>query len=651
MGVMTCFARPCLVAAALVTSVQAQVIAPKANWAGALPSSTVIGARADTIVTKMLASFGAVDRAKIQREFDAFAKSPRGSATERVRSATYLAAGYDNLALLFAADAVRRDPKDGLSAGNLGALIYSKDGPGAAVELLRYANDLAPKTLSIVTTLGCVAMALGEIDRAKPYFEAALRIDMNAGEALLGMGAYWMHKRDPKAAFEYFVRAGGVTYERKAALLPPPVDSDGDPVPPPKPVEAPPSGASASGAESEGGSAHPTGVDVTFPPSPDWSGPDAFVAAGTSRTKFGEWFTAERDRKMQRLSDVLGQYASKPFPSGDPIPGVTPVEPLSTDYPRALNDQWLTANIKKAIKDFDARVAPGLARLGSAPQFVPPPSSGSSSLPAAQAALRAAIRKNCTDAHALLTGTWMVIKPAQAKLFDDVNELLKKYYKAQAGWIRKIDDPDLYAAAVAGRDAIVLSTYSALLLQEDVLRIALALSIVSGGTESSTQCPGEAGSKAPDAPADPPLPELGAPPRVPCPFAKSPIDLSGKIESLDISAEFKLDCEGVKYGAGAGPFSAARTRIFKTKTIVDYKVEVEKSVSDKGGTLSVKATGAVQIVRTDAGRETMTTNVELEGKAAIWGVAEASITGGLSSIASDVQTKKPPPPSPTTETP
>ncbi len=637
-------ARPLLAVALYASVLRAQTITPKMRWDAPLPAATAVGARADSEVTKMLLAFAPNERAHLQREFEAFTRDPRGLALEHVRSATYLAAGYDRLALLFAADAVRRDPSNGISVGNYGALLYAKDGPALAVETLRYANAIAPKTLAIVTTLGNVALALKDPVRARPFFESALRINGEAGEALLGMGVYWMQMGDPKSAFGYFARAGGVTYERKMEMTRPPVDGNGDPIVPPTPIEAPTASTASEGPGAGGGSAHPTGVDVEFPPSPDWATPDAFVAAKQSREHFAQWFADQRDEAFKRLRAALDHYASKSFPTGDE-PGTTPAPPLGSDYVRGINDNWLSTRSKRALKDFSASIKPGLAAMANGQGATPVGGTPTgeftaAALEAERANLAAAISKNCTDAHAALTGFWMALKPAQAKLFDDTNDLLKQYYKAQAGWIRTIDDPDLYAAAVAGRDAIVLNQYSALLLNEWGLRMAVALAIASGGTESSTTCPGQALPPPPSVPADPPHPELAAPPKLPCPFKDQPLDLSAKIKSIDVGFDFKLACDGVKYGVSGGPFSASRERIFHTKTIIDYKAEVEKSVSGQGATLSLKATGTVQIIRTDAGRETMTTGVELEGKAVISGLAEASITGGLTSTASDTFTPK-----------
>lgn len=615
----------------LVSRLPAQTIVKPVRWDTPLPAAAVIAARADSAVTKMLAVFPAFERAQIQKQFDAFARTPKGIGAEHVRAASYMAAGYDNLALLFAADAVRRDPMNGLSVGNYGALIYSKDGPAAAVETLRFADSIAPNTVSVMTTLGNVALTSHALERARVFFQKVLRIDGDAGEALLGMGKYFMEKQDPKSAFPYFVKASGFTYDRKAETAPPPTDSKGKQIVPPEPVEAPAPPSSGGGSDDGGGSAHVTGMDIDLAPSPDWSSPDAFVAASEHRKHYAQWYISKRDAAMAQVMAAAKRISTPKNHVINSVPGAPRTEQLSTDRPRSLNEAWLMGHFDKALDDFSDAIKPAMNRLGNSQQFTPPaPLSGD--IPAAAQQFREQVRKSCQDAHALLTGEWMAIKPAQAQLFDDVNALLKKYYKAQGGWIRKIEDPDEYAAAVASRDAIVASTYAALLMNEDGLRMAVALGIAAGGTESSTKCPGDVVIPEPPPSADSKTPELAGPPQVPCPFRDNPIDLSGKLESIvDISAEFKLDCNGVTYGGGAGPFNSSRTRIFHTKTIINYKVEVEKSVSQMGASASVRAMGNVQITRFDTGKQTITTSVELEGKVAVKGVAEASITGGLSS--------------------
>jgi hypothetical protein len=348
--------------------------------------------------------------------------------------------------------------------------------------------------------------------------------------------------------------------------------------------------------------------------------------------------------RVEQGGAAMGQKIAQQMQGGS-SPDTIEAKPVPTEYARRLNDIWLEAEVRKAHDAFNKSAGPKLNQLGSAQTLQPPQSTGPGmpDVVAAAAAFKATMRRLCLEEHAVVTGSWQAIKLAQEQLFSDVSDALRKYYKAQAGWIRLIRDRDEYLVAYSMRDLNVLVNYNGLLVFEDGLRLGIALAIAGGGTGSIHQCPGD--GAPPDRPPQEPdlkTPELAPPPPIPCPFKDHPLDLSGKLPLVDmVEAEFKLGCDAVSVGAGAGPFKASRRRVFKQRTETHYEVGVDKSVSGQGATLSVKATGTVDVVRHDDGRETVNTGVELQGKAEIWKVAEASITAGATSTYSSKPAKKP----------
>lgn len=624
----------------------AQRAAIQLVWDAPLMTGAAVAKRADSLATQLLAALPAVTRTAVNVEFADFSRKVNTGAAERVRSAGFLNVGFDNLALLYIADAVRRDPADATSVGNFGSLVFAAGDAAKAAGLLRYAHSIAPKSASIAVSLGNVMMALGASARARPLFEEVLRTDPANGEALLSMASYWVEKGLPLEAFPYLARAGAVTYSRKAEIAPPAQDADHNPVPPPQLVEAPgtaasaPSGA-AGGAGGAGDTEHLTGMDVEFPAYPNGFGEiDTFIAAGSGRQQFAKWFQGELTKAQARIgssSEAKGRRMMEA--ASNPDPDMIEARPMPTDYARKLNDIWLEAEVRKAHAAFKATSGPKLAQLGKAQNLTPP--SGATSSPEA---FKAAMRKMCQDEHAMVTGIWMAINGAQQQLFVDVNEALRKYYRAQGGWIRTIADRDDYTIAYSMRDLHVISEYDALLTFEDGTRLGMGLSVAGGGTGSINQCIGDGPPAPPKPPQPPDPPQLAPPPQFPCPFKDHPMNLSGKVPVVGVEAEFSLGCDAVKLGAEAGPFKASRTRVFKQRTTTHYEVSADKSASGLGATISVKATGTVDVIREDSGREVVNTGIELQGKSEIWNVAEATITASAVSTYSVKPAPKAPAP-------
>ena len=78
----------------------AQKTGPQSIWDEPLLKPAAVALRADSIARGLLATFPAVTRTTVNRELEGFARTVNSGAAERVRSAAFLNAGYDDLALL-----------------------------------------------------------------------------------------------------------------------------------------------------------------------------------------------------------------------------------------------------------------------------------------------------------------------------------------------------------------------------------------------------------------------------------------------------------------------------------------------------------------------------------------------------------------------
>ncbi|MFA6360621.1 MAG: tetratricopeptide repeat protein [Dysgonamonadaceae bacterium] len=81
-----------------------------------------------------------------------------------------------------------KEPKDPLSANNLGAALLQTGDYTRALQVLLYANNLRPNVGLILTNLGWVYRELGSVDNAKKQFNKALSVAEEMSSPYLGLG-------------------------------------------------------------------------------------------------------------------------------------------------------------------------------------------------------------------------------------------------------------------------------------------------------------------------------------------------------------------------------------------------------------------------------------------------------------------------------
>jgi tetratricopeptide (TPR) repeat protein len=146
--------------------------------------------------------------------------SPQGISTleSSFAAAARAAAGADagliflsindvSAAVYATAISARRDPKDALTANNLGSALKVARSYDSALSVLLYANALQPRSPIVLTNLGNVAFALGDGPTAADFYQQALAASADHPPALTGLGSLALCRGDEEAAARYFRKA------------------------------------------------------------------------------------------------------------------------------------------------------------------------------------------------------------------------------------------------------------------------------------------------------------------------------------------------------------------------------------------------------------------------------------------------------------
>lgn len=101
------------------------------------------------------------------------AKNPQDAATRHVQLNWQVMAGNNDAAVQGYEALLKSNPKDVLALNNLAMMLRGKDNP-RALELVRKADELAPKSPAIMDTLALLLMDTGDVPQARQLLESAV---------------------------------------------------------------------------------------------------------------------------------------------------------------------------------------------------------------------------------------------------------------------------------------------------------------------------------------------------------------------------------------------------------------------------------------------------------------------------------------------
>ncbi len=102
---------------------------------------------------------------------------------------------------------------------DLGAAYYKEGNPEAAVEALRHAKELDPRSSRAMNLLAISLLSKGLPDEAEVEFKKALRVNPNEAEILVNYGAMKLRQGKTTEAIAMFTKAMNDLEYRNVALL------------------------------------------------------------------------------------------------------------------------------------------------------------------------------------------------------------------------------------------------------------------------------------------------------------------------------------------------------------------------------------------------------------------------------------------------
>ena len=585
-------------------------------------------------------------RMEVESEVVLFDATPDGALRASVRSAALEMAGYADPGLVWAAYAVKRSPGDANLANNLGAYLLERGMLSEAIEAFLYASVVDPKSAPVWTNLGSAALDQSDLKRAKAFFEKALVLEPSHSGALIGLATCYMVEHDLAKAFELFIRANGISYRFAATERIDKPDEKGETQAPSKPIMA--SSSSASGQpEADSGSSRVTSTDISLPLWPDFSGPDAFIAAAASRQRAASVIAKAGGDAMDRMLKSADLAISASRATVDRLSKMSRTEreaygkeqaSQDTEIPfTAARESWALkknydwAGKRLTVIDADytsamepqAEIAKKMADLANT--SVKRACNNAMDPKACQADIVA----HCKAMRSLTLQQWGLFKRAFSRKWSSQVDVLTELYRAQASWIRLTQDKQKWDSQNDERQAFIYSSLGMLFTEEDVRRMAFAgMGVASFG--SAERCPDEPlpQAKVPETPDA----KLAATKRVPCPFEKQPLDLSGTIPGSPVKLRVQLGCNSAKLSVKGGPFEGSAKRTFRTHaTEIHLGVGVDQKVDQAGLTVKGEIKGTVDITLQRNGGATMTTGFEASVKADLFKVASVSVEAGIAS--------------------
>jgi tetratricopeptide (TPR) repeat protein len=588
------------------------------------PTKEAYVALAKKLVVESKPRLGPAAREPIERELAELDALPDGAEEAQRRMAGFVLMGFTDAAVLYAAYSAQRAPEDVSAANNLGATLRLA-GSDEALPVLLYARALAPEDPEVLVNLGNVAVDLRDEPRAASFFKAALARAPQSGDALQGLGACALMRGDLREAFVYFARANGVTYRestaRRAKTLGPGASEDEGEAVPPEPIEAP-SGAASGGGE-EPGSTRVTGTKLEVPPAQRYSGPDAYMAA-----QGGKDAARENDRlmteAMNRMNASLqGLIATKMKEARGGAGGGLAVMDAQAEWATETNDAWLLRQTGRITEDMAKALEPEAAKYGKSAEQAAAEAgvklrrcSGEGTMldaPECQSALIEICKKNRT----MLLAYWERYDKLRLERHARTAEALEKYFRAQAGWIRHVQDKATWQLLNARREYNVRQIYWGLLQADDIGRMTFAGAALAGFGVSAERCPKDPEPAAPEKAEEKVSPlQVEETPRIPCPFEKHPLRIKPqKVGGFKVGVT--LTCKEVSLEGSWQAFSASWKREFRRQTTIHLEAKAGGTVDGPKGTkLKGELSGSVDIVtQTATGATMVTTGIKGEAEA------------------------------------
>ncbi|MBL8918895.1 MAG: tetratricopeptide repeat protein [Myxococcaceae bacterium] len=518
--------------------------------------------------------------------------------------------GYNEVARVYNGWAVLQHPDSTSAIINVGAL-------NCFPPIIRLGIELDPKSPIPHVNLASCAMSLQRWDVAKTEYEKALALDPNHRPALLGMGQWWLHVPDLGQAIPYFVKANGLMGQKFVSEV---TDEKGKPVPPTRPVEPDGNNRFGGGPDGaggdEGGAARVTKNRLELPPLPKWGSPDAFILSGKSRQPLARFygekmggglkFAAQmlKDNPLSRMNaerkrlkglskdeqDAAMVEASFKVKWEDSAPG----------RGIALNYAWADRKLDDANKDFEKateeykKIGDQLTQIAETRnkqlEAMCPANMGFQQLNECIKGAEKSVIASCKQSMVLNAKFFVTYRDAYRRWYDAVKPVLEELFRVQGLWIRQIGDKEVWQTNVLMLETYVFTPLAMKMVEEDVMRLALAAVGMSAFGRSAEVCPKEPPAEREDDAA-------AEPPEVPRPDQKCPLPKDGvKIPPFDLpglkipfsfivkctEAEFRLST-GISKGAngGASAVLSVKHRFGTDKSTTVY-VGVEAGLKKEG---------------------------------------------------------------------
>jgi hypothetical protein len=371
--------------------------------------------------------------------------------------------------------------------------------------------------------------------------------------------------------------------------------------------------------------------EITFPPLPRYSGPEAFLASANSRDRFLKALdsrasqarkagdaaiataVAARQAELRRQEDLSLADRRKEAAQNE---GKIAFADDQATWAMQKNTAWAAHELEKASKAFKDVSDAAFKEHTQAWKIDGdlPPECKTPDVRLCQNKLVSRCKRMRSSTLVL----WAKWQDGYEQYHRSVTEILSRFYRVQGGWIRLINDRIKFEAANAQRMAFVYVQYAAPQQVEPIARTMFAALAVPTFSNSTERCPTEA-LPTPEEPPDQTPPELVAVANVPCPFEKRPLELTGTIPKTGLKASAELGCDHIKVGLGGGPFEGSVKRTF-VKHTMDYHFAstLEKEL---GVVVTAKGTltGTVDITRQADGTTTATSTVEAKGSVRVLG--------------------------------
>lgn len=517
--------------------------------------------------------------------------------------------GYNDVARVYNGWAVLAVPESTSAIINVGAL-------NCYPPIIRLGMELEPKNPVPHVNLASCAMSLQRWDVAKTEYEKALALDPNHRPALLGMGQWWLHVPDLGQAIPYFVKANGLVGQKFVREA---TDEKGKPVPPTKPVE--PDGNSRFGggpgeSADEGGTARVTNNRLELPPLPRWGSPDAFIISGQGRKPLGRFYGEKMGGGLKYAAQMLkNNPLAKMNAEQKRLKGLSKEEQdaamveasfkvrwndSAPAHGISLNYAWADKKLDDANKDFEKatleykKIGDQLAQIAETRnkriESLCPPNMSMSQLSSCIKDAQTAMIDSCKQSMVLNAKFFVTYRDAYKRWYDAVKPVLEELFRVQGLWIRQIGDKEVWQTNVLMLETYVFTPLAMKMVEEDMMRLALAGVGMASFGRSAEVCP-----KEPPPPQDE---EAAAEvPQVPKPEQKCPLPKDGlKIPPFDLpglkipfsfvvkctEAEFKLST-GISKGAngGASAVLSVKHRFGTDKSTTVY-VGVEAGLKKEG---------------------------------------------------------------------